>query len=293
MSDDVDRAPVAPIVWTFCGTSALHLTDGQYSLMIDPFFSRVSIARAATRKIAPDLNLIERGLHEAGIGKVDAVFVSHAHHDHVMDAPLTAWKYECSLYGSPSTVNVGVGSPLHADSMHAIAPGAVVPVGTFSVRVLAAKHGHPNLAPGEIKAAFPTRPVWGLRYRDGGAFSFVVEHNSATTLIHPGANYIAGALDGTTVDTLFLGIAGSWARCKTFRRRLWRSVVEAAAPRVLIPVHWDDFGAPLSRPLVLRRWSRGSFESSARFLEQECGVAGITLHWPRPFTATMMSNGNP
>ena len=157
MSDVSDRKHTRRVVSTFCGTSDLHIGDDQHSLMTTPFFSRVSILRAALRKISPDPRLIEAGLRAAKITTVDAIFVSHSHHDHVMDAALTAKKCGSQLYGSSSALNVGSGGGLSRPKLHPIEPNMVISVGDFRIAVRQSDSATP--ASCGIIAAPPQRPI--------------------------------------------------------------------------------------------------------------------------------------
>ena len=90
--------------------------------------------------------------------------------------------------------------------------------------------------------ATPLRPPVGVEeYREGGNYSYLIEHDGLRILIHLSANYIPGFLNNVQADVIFLGIVTLGKQSGQFARDYWREVVHATGARAIIPIHWDDF----------------------------------------------------
>jgi L-ascorbate metabolism protein UlaG (beta-lactamase superfamily) len=234
------------IAWL--GTAGVLLSDGESSLLIDPFVSRPGLAEVAFgAPLEPRVEEIAALIDRLKPPAVGAVLVSHSHYDHAMDAPFFAWRTGALLYGSPSTINVGRGAGLPEERLRPVQPGDELTVGHFHVRFLESRHGPALFGripyPGEIEA--PLRPpAAASRYRLGDTFSILIEHGATRLLHHGSAGCWPPALAGVRADTVLLGLAG---RADT--AAYLRAVPAAVGARRIIPIHFDDFFEPLDRPL--------------------------------------------
>ena len=68
---------------TYLGTNAYLLESRSATLLVDPYFSRMSLLRVALNlRALPKRDLIERYLP---VRQIDAVIVTHGHIDHLLD----------------------------------------------------------------------------------------------------------------------------------------------------------------------------------------------------------------
>ncbi|WP_105360396.1 MBL fold metallo-hydrolase [Corynebacterium camporealensis] len=172
------------IASTFYGTSSVHITDGISDIFVDAFLSRPSVKELALGKLTPNDEAIDWALRRGGVEKLDALFVAHSHHDHLMDAPRVVSRLGGVMYGSRSSLNYGRGEGLEESAMSEIAGGSVVQVGDFTVSVIEAPHSPGNIAPGVIKRAIAS-PCHALEFKDGGCFVFHVAHPQAPSWFCP------------------------------------------------------------------------------------------------------------
>ena len=77
---------------------------------------------------------------------------------------------------------------------------------------------------------------------------FLVENGGRRCLIRPSFNYIEGQLDGVRADVLFLGTAGLAKADTQTEARFFAETVDKVRPRLVVPLHWDNFFSPLTRP---------------------------------------------
>lgn len=232
---------------TWFGTTALLLSDGDHSLFVDPFFTRPAgwLPLILNGRIAPDEDLIERSLRNAGVRNLDAVLVSHSHFDHAMDAAVVARMTGATLVGSASTANIGRGGGVPESHIWTVGNSEPLAFGPFSVHFIPSRHagatgGRPT---GEIGEPL-VPPARYLDYRQGGTYSLLIEHPLGTVLVHGSAGFIPGILKDYRAEVVFLGIA-----LIDDLPVYLQEVVNVVEPRRVIPVHWDDFTRPLSEPL--------------------------------------------
>jgi L-ascorbate metabolism protein UlaG (beta-lactamase superfamily) len=180
--------------------------------------------------VRPDRELIAEK-----IPRCDFVLVTHAHVDHLMDVPTVIRNTGATALGSANTCRLLAVSGVPAAQVREVGVGDALTLGSFRVEVLPAEHVTlwgwrpfsgplpPDLRP----------PLRARDYRMDGCFSFLIRAGGRRLLHRPGPAVPAEVL---TLDPL-----GTRSQTEALVRRV--------RPRVVIPVHWDDFGRPLSRPV--------------------------------------------
>jgi L-ascorbate metabolism protein UlaG (beta-lactamase superfamily) len=233
---------------TFLGVTTILLDDGETAVMTDGFFSRPSLMETMTRAISPNHVRIDDALRRAGVTRLAAVMVAHSHHDHAMDAPVVAAKTGAVLIGSKSTANIARGLDFPEEGIREIKGGESFTFGRFKIAAIKSPHSPGAVFPGEIAA--PLRPpVRVSEYKEGGNYSFLVEHENRRVLIYPSANFAPGIMRGVKADVVFLGIGTLGKQGARFATDYWREIVQATGARLVIPIHWDNFFKPLDQPL--------------------------------------------
>jgi L-ascorbate metabolism protein UlaG (beta-lactamase superfamily) len=250
-----DIAPGTLIV-RFMGTSTLLFDDGETRILIDGFFSRPPTWNPWSR-IAPSPDAIDKALARAKIDKVDAIFVAHSHHDHAMDAADVAQRTGAEIVGSKSTANVALGRRIPGLRFSDVEVDKIWSSGRFKVTAIPSPHGPAlfgrPLFVGTVDAPLPQRSRM-RDYRDGGGYSFLIEHDGLKILVHPSTEVTDGQYRDLPADVVFLGIGNLGKQSDTFADRYWLEVVRATQARLVIPIHWDDFTKPLTQPLRPTPW---------------------------------------
>ncbi|WP_411822306.1 MBL fold metallo-hydrolase [Leptospira sp. 'Mane'] len=269
---------------TFLGTSSLLLDDGETQILTDGFFTRPSLFRTAFLKISTDISVLNSVIEQTRMNRLKGIFVCHSHYDHAMDAPFVAKLTGANLYGSSSTLNVGLGADLPRDRMHLFIPGKPIRIGKFTITVLSSKHTPPFRILGKTNATDPNKPnidlplvqpVKATDYIEGGAFDFLVQHGTRSLLIKGSTNYIEGALDRYRADVLFLGIAQLSKQPETFQEEYYNQTVRALKAKLVVPIHWDNFFKPLAEPLEPNLKIGDDFNSNMNFILRKTKADGI------------------
>ncbi|MFP4474565.1 MAG: MBL fold metallo-hydrolase [Desulfatibacillaceae bacterium] len=261
----------------FLGANSLIFRDGDSTLLVDPYFTRVPGVLSPMllfRKQSPSLTAITRTLAAHRLGRADAVAVTHSHFDHAMDAPDVARLLRAPLYGSASTANVARGRDLPEHMIRPVPPGGMFDAGDFRVTFLPGRHlrfpPHLQLLLGRgTEIAGPLRPPCrATEYREGGCYTLLVEHSRGRAIVQGSAGFIPGALDGVRADTAILGIGGLDMKSEAYMREYYEQSVEAVGADCVYLTHWDNFALPLDQPV---RWLKHAHRSVDFFLEAAKG----------------------
>lgn len=236
---------------TFFGTTTLLFDDGSDQLLFDAHLTRPSLPRYIFGRGETDRALADELIRLHGIDRLRAIFVSHSHHDHVMDAPYLSLRCGAEIYGSASTLNVARGGGVPEERLHVFSGGESYTVGAFRVTVIPSLHSRPTLLNNDLGQTIDEplpQPARLRDYKEGGSFDFLVEARGKRYLIRPSFNYIEGQLDGVRADVLFLGVAGLAKADAQTEAHFFAETVEKVSPRLVVPLHWDNFFSPLDRP---------------------------------------------
>lgn len=93
---DEHFAPGIELQWL--GTAGFRLSYGGTSLLIDPYFTRPTALKVASRSALR----VDAGVVAQHVAACDAVLVGHTHFDHAMDVPAVSRHTGCKVYGSTS-----------------------------------------------------------------------------------------------------------------------------------------------------------------------------------------------
>ena len=227
------------------GTAGLYVSDGKNSFLIDPFVSRPSLAKIILhQKIISQEAEVKKAIEELNIKNIDAVFVSHSHYDHSMDAPLFADIFKAKLYGSESTLNVSRASALKNVQNTQIETDKAYVFGDFKITFRESEHGKIILGkipyPGQIDNSFAV-PAAAHEYKLGKVYSILISHPSGTLLHHASAGWLSDTLKNWKANVVFLGLAG-----RSSSNAVLNNIVDAVDAQVVVPMHFDNFFKPLS-----------------------------------------------
>ena len=236
---------------TYFGTTTLLFDDGTDQVLFDAHFTRPSVFKYIFGSEGTDARLADELLAVHPMDRLRAIFVSHAHHDHAMDAPYVARRTGATVYGSRSALNVARGGDVPEARLVEFRGNETFEVSGYRVKVLPSLHSKPTIFNNDLGQTIdaPLRQPARLRaYKEGGSFDFFVENGGKKILIRPSFNYIEGQLDGLRADVLFLGVAGLAKADARTEERFFAETVDKVRPRLVIPLHWDNFFKRLDRP---------------------------------------------
>jgi len=271
---------------TFFGTTTLLFDDGTDQILFDCHFTRPSLSKYLGGSEGTNREIMDELFAKHHIDRLKAIFISHTHHDHVMDAPYAALKTGAVIYGSSSAMNVAKGGDVPESQQVCFKAGETYTVGQYNIQVLASKHSKPTAFNNDLGVPIDhpiVQPAKLHDYKEGGSYDFYVEAEGKKILIRPSFNYIERQLNGYECDVLFLGISGLGKADRQTEAIFFHETVEKVRPELIVPLHWDNFFVPLDKPTVGMPPVIEKTEESFFKLAKRCEAYGINciLQIPR------------
>ncbi len=241
---------------TWLGTAGFRIEHDGYTVLIDPYLTRASIARCLTGALSTDYALVAEHTPRA-----DAIIAGHTHFDHALDIPAIARLTGATVYGSTSCARLCRASGVAAERVIDVeAKTASEPVraevGPFELRFVGSAHSAFALGRvpfrGDI-ADCAELPLGVAGYKCGAVFSVDVRV-AGRRIYHLGSADLVDANASAGVDLLLCCVAG-WTTTERFAPRVMR----ALSPGAVLLSHWDDFFSPLTagaKPLPAMKMPR-------------------------------------
>ncbi|CEL01811.1 hypothetical protein ASPCAL01389 [Aspergillus calidoustus] len=268
---------------TWIGTSMILFDDGVTSVLIDGFFTRPSFISTIFWKVSSDEAIVTRCLEKAGIAnQLQAVFVAHSHHDHVLDSPTICARTGAKLVGSESTRLVGEGYGLPQDQNIIVSDGDVLQFGAFRITIFEGLHSLGDLCPGEL-----TEPLSGpcryTAFKTDKCYSYLIEHGAERVFVHPSANFVPGKFRDLRCGTVFLSTGTLGKQPVEFRDQYWDETVGMMEPKRVIPIHWDAFWTPIDSPgpVAPLPWPFDKWAVTTAWMEERGAAAGVEIYLPK------------
>ena len=295
-------APTNAIRVTYLGVNGFQFENGNHTLLVDPYFSRIGFWSAAlNRRIESNPNRVAEGLRHLR-GRADAVLITHAHFDHLLDVPLIMRRTHAQLLAGSTAVNLVESFGIRRSECDADKPGIVRRIGPWKIRILAAQHDRlfgkvpfdacPSYRPlpppspsgrgGRDSASegktLSMRPIKASDWCVGEPLAFVIEAAGKRIYIDSGG--IPGYPPDAAVGHVDLAILG--AALPDSRHR-FAEIVRQLQPRYILPSHQDDFFGPVDRGFVFGKLT--NFPALAQVYQKE-RLPGrlILLDYFRPWT---------
>ena len=128
-----------------------------------------------------------------------------------MDAPYIAQQTKAVIYGSSSALNVARGVGVPEEKLVQFQANETYEVGGYRIKVIPSIHSKPT----------------------------IINNDLGQTID-----------DGYQADVLFLGVAGLQKADAKTEQKFYEETIEKLNPKIVIPVHWDNFFSPLTKPVV-------------------------------------------
>ncbi|RUP81362.1 hypothetical protein C7Y69_09460 [Alteromonas sp. KS69] len=234
----------------FLGVSNVYLDDGETSLLVDGFFSRVGYS-AIIHGLETDTNAVDTVLDKAGITSLNALLVAHTHFDHILDTEYVAKKMSIGqdiptkIYGTDSGRNI-----ITDHEYHTVSDGETINIGEFKVTFIETPHVKKTKRV-EILEKIHLWATGGEEFAEAGEnFSFYIEHKLGNVLVVPSASFFPRKFDGLQVDIIFIGAGLVGNQGIKYINNYWDETVGLSGARIVVPIHWDNFFKTLSEKLV-------------------------------------------
>jgi len=290
------------------GNTNVLISDGQHAILIDGFFTRSGLLRAATIGKSPTVKVIKKALARGNVkSTIEAVVVSHSHFDHSMDAPLVAAVTGAQLIGSKDINFITRGLNSVNEISNNPGPPKITTISdcggqwrndTFEIHLYPSAHG--TLVPRLLSKLLGGRvskpvipPASMFAYKEGVVYTIWIKHlpTGKTFLIQTSSGTGSFSKD-LKADVVFLGVANV-ARLKSRdMNAYYKQFVENTQPRLVIPVHWEDFYRSQEGPIKPRINIFDGLNKTKDFLEQRIRESPDThLYWLGPDERVILPTG--
>lgn len=283
-ADNYPFAQVEPnsIRVTYLGVNGFEFETDDHALLVDPYFTRVGLwAGTLNERIESDPNRVTQGLRHVR-RNVDAVLVTHAHFDHLLDAPGIMRRTHARLIAGPTAVRLVSSLGISPSQCGVAKSGSVRRIGPWTIRVFAAQHdrlfGKIPFSKCATIGEGRNPPLKASDWCLGEPLAFVIEAAGKRIYIDSGG--VPGAPPDPrigNVDLAILGVALPDSRSR------FAEAVRQLRPRYIFPSHQDNMFAPFNRGFAFGKMT--NFPAIVREQKKE-SLPGhlVLLDYFRPWT---------
>jgi L-ascorbate metabolism protein UlaG (beta-lactamase superfamily) len=216
----------------YLGTAGFVIRHAERTLVLDPYVSRAGLFTLLTQPLRSDAALVQRLIPHA-----DDVLIGHAHHDHVLDAPMLCQQTGARLIGSRATVMIGRAAGLPESQLVETQGREDLASGAWTIRGLPSIHGKALFGKIPLAGDITAPPPWPPKMTDlrhGLVLNWLVDTGGLTIMHIDSADFINEELAGHQADVVCLCAIG-----RQHRPNYVQDVVRLLKPRWVVPCHWD------------------------------------------------------
>lgn len=250
-----------PLSLTHFGAAGWSITDGNTTVLLDPYLSRVRFngrkygPRDATEvpgDLRPVINMneaptIDTATVDSRIPRCDYVLLSHAHFNHCMDVPYIAQKTGAVVIGTESTASVAQNGGVSEEQTIVVKGGEDLEFPELSLKVIPSLHSPLSCKLYRDFGTIPLQddPLTLDEYVEGGTLAYLLRFAGREILLFGSMNYIEREMEGLRPDIAVIASAPPRLDIHDYTGRLLRAI---GKPPIVIATHWDDQGLPFGAP---------------------------------------------
>ncbi|MCO4696126.1 MBL fold metallo-hydrolase [Streptomyces sp. RO-S4] len=243
-------SPTSSTSFRWLGTSGWRIDVEGRTVLFDPYLTRFKTG-LFDGKFEPGTKLrSDPERVREHIGRPEIVLVSHSHWDHIADVPYIAKATGARIVGTETTFHLLVAFGVDPGQISVVKGGEVLDFDGITVEVVSSLHSrnerHTYFAPGTLHAPPPTAPrtISDLPEGDTLAYQVTPGGGAPSAFLMGASDFSERAVQGLSPDLAMIAVQSS-ASTSHYVPRLLRALGQ---PGVVVPVHWDNFEEPLSRP---------------------------------------------
>jgi L-ascorbate metabolism protein UlaG (beta-lactamase superfamily) len=226
--------------------ASLVLEDEETKIFFDPMFTRAGIQHWMNlSKLRSDEVLVGKIIKEHQLEKVNALFASHSHYDHVIDAPMVAKLTGATFYVDSNSQRIANAYKDPKIKTQIFEDQKSIQVGKFKITPIRRNHAHIrslgfNYLPGSVPETFDFD---FYDYHVGDTWFYLVEHPEGKILIDQGSEPFLDKIKTLTKDVqvIIQGVAN-----RKNDEAIISGYLDSLKPSIFIPTHFDNFVFPLN-----------------------------------------------
>ncbi|MFC4018863.1 MBL fold metallo-hydrolase [Micromonospora sp. GCM10011542] len=230
------------------GTAGWRIDIAERTVLVDPFLSRIDTG-LFTGAFKPATPLTVRtDVVDAHVDRASTVLITHTHWDHYMDVPYVAGRTGAQAFGTLTAYHLGLACGVPSTQLSAVKGGEVLDFGDHTVEVVGSLHSR-NAAysmafPG-VRVSQPPKPATIADLPEGDTLAYLLRIAGGPSVYFTGASDVAERnLTGLAPDVAMVAMQNA----STTADYLPRLLEGLEYPKVVVPVHWDNFETPLRNP---------------------------------------------
>jgi L-ascorbate metabolism protein UlaG (beta-lactamase superfamily) len=229
----------AKVEMKWFGVASIILDDGQTQIFFDPMFTRADFKHLFNATFKSDEKLVKDVLEEYQLSRIRAVFASHSHFDHVVDAPIVAKLAGGTFFTDQNSEIIARAYQDPGIKTQMFIEGQRLEVGKFVITPILRDHSEIlhlfEFLPGKVRPEF-SFGFW--EYRVGDTWCFLIEHPDGRIFIDQGANPWLEKVSQAVkqADVVIQGVAN-----RKDDEAIVNGYVKALNSKKFVPAHFDNF----------------------------------------------------
>ncbi|MFF0372013.1 MBL fold metallo-hydrolase [Micromonospora sp. NPDC005087] len=233
------------------GTAGWRIDIGDRTVLVDPFLSRIDTG-LFTGPFNPAKALTVRtDVIDPRVDRAMTVLVTHTHWDHCMDVPYIAKRTGARVFGTVTAYHLGLAYGLPSTQLSVVKGGEVLDFGDHSVEVVGSLHSRNatySVAFPGVRVSQPAQPATIADLPEGDTLGYLLRVDGGPSVYFTGASDVAERnLTGLAPDVAMVAMQSA----TTTGDYLPRLLAGLDYPKVVVPVHWDNFETELQNPPVV------------------------------------------
>ncbi|MGC4748995.1 MBL fold metallo-hydrolase [Micromonospora sp. DT201] len=233
------------------GTAGWRVDIGDRTVLVDPFLSRIDTGLFTGAFNTATPLTVRTDVIDARVDRATTVLVTHTHWDHFMDVPYIAGRTGARVFGTLTAYHLGLAYGVPAAQLSAVKGGEVLDFGDHSVEVVSSLHsrnaGYAVAFPG-VRVSQPAKPATIGDLPEGDTLGYLLRVDGGPSVYFTGASDVAERnLTGLAPDVAMVAVQSA----TTTGDYLPRLLAGLDYPKVVVPVHYDNFETGLQNPPVV------------------------------------------
>ncbi|WP_433347836.1 MBL fold metallo-hydrolase [Micromonospora sp. CA-111912] len=241
------RRPGA-VSFRWWGTSGWRIDIGDRTVLVDPYLSRYDTG-LFTGKFNQETPLtVAEDVLGRYVDRASTILVTHTHWDHFNDVPRIAQRTGARVFGTLTAYHLGLAYGLPVGQLSPVKGGEVLQFGDHTVEVVGSLHSRNasySMAFPGVRVTPPARPETIADLPEGDTLAYQVRIAGGPAVFFMGASdFVERDLAGLAPDVAMVALQSSTATADYVARLM----AALDHPKVVVPVHWDNFETPLVNP---------------------------------------------
>ncbi|SCE69278.1 MBL fold metallo-hydrolase [Micromonospora mirobrigensis] len=230
------------------GTSGWRIDIGDRTVLIDPYLSRydTGLFTGAFHQDAP--LRVATDVIDPLVDRAENIFVTHTHWDHFNDVPYIAGRTGARVFGTLTAYHLGLSYGLPVGKLAPVRGGEVLDFGDYTVEVVDTLHSRNSswsMAFPGVRVTPPPRPEKISDLPEGDTLAFQLRVDGGPSVFFMGASDLNERnLTGLAPDVAMVATAATTSTADYVPRLM----AALDHPKVVVPVHWDNFETSLTNP---------------------------------------------